>query len=116
MRVWRWFVGGIAAIGIGLVIWPLIAPGVPGGLTLIGIGIFKARKARRARQATRDVKMRRSLGSLILSAGQFLHHDFARPHASLKDDQGYPRTPAMAAGVKHHAWSLAEVAGLLDPN
>ena len=42
----------------------------------------------------------------------FLHYNFARPHASLKDP--YPRTPAMAAGVADHVWSLEEIAGLLD--
>jgi IS1 family transposase len=42
----------------------------------------------------------------------FLHYNFARPHASLKDP--YPRTPAMAAGVADHIWTLDEIAALLD--
>jgi IS1 family transposase len=42
----------------------------------------------------------------------FLFYNFARPHASLKDP--YPRTPAMAAGVADHIWTLEEIAGLLD--
>jgi IS1 family transposase len=42
----------------------------------------------------------------------FMHYNFARPHRSLKDR--YPRTPAMAAGVADHIWSLEEIAGLLD--
>lgn len=42
----------------------------------------------------------------------FIHYNFARPHASLKDR--YPRTPAMAAGVSDHIWSLEEIAALLD--
>jgi IS1 family transposase len=42
----------------------------------------------------------------------FLHYNFARPHASLKER--YPRTPAMAAGVADHIWSLEEIAALLD--
>lgn len=42
----------------------------------------------------------------------FLYYNFARPHAALKDP--YPRTPAMAAGVADHVWSLEEIAGLLD--
>ncbi len=42
----------------------------------------------------------------------FLHHNFARTHASLADP--YPRTPAMAAGVGNHVWSLAEIAELID--
>jgi IS1 family transposase len=42
----------------------------------------------------------------------FLNYNFARPHASLKDP--YPRTPAMAAGVADHIWTLEEIAALLD--
>jgi IS1 family transposase len=42
----------------------------------------------------------------------FLHYNFARPHRSLKEK--YPRTPAMAAGVADHIWSLEEIAALLD--
>ena len=41
-----------------------------------------------------------------------LHYNFARPHQSLKER--YPRTPAMAAGVADHVWSLEEIAALLD--
>ncbi len=42
----------------------------------------------------------------------FMHYNFARPHASLKER--YSRTPAMAAGVTDHVWSLEEIAALLD--
>lgn len=42
----------------------------------------------------------------------FMHYNFARPHKSLANP--YPRTPAMAAGVADHVWSLEEIAGLLD--
>jgi IS1 family transposase len=42
----------------------------------------------------------------------FMHYNFARPHATLKER--YPRTPAMAAGVSDHIWSLEEIAALLD--
>jgi len=42
----------------------------------------------------------------------FMHYNFARPHATLKER--YPRTPAMAAGVADHIWSLEEIAALLD--
>jgi IS1 family transposase len=42
----------------------------------------------------------------------FMHYNFARPHASLKER--YPRTPAMAAGVADHIWTLEEIAALLD--
>ncbi|HET8954760.1 MAG TPA: IS1 family transposase [Solirubrobacterales bacterium] len=42
----------------------------------------------------------------------FCHYNFARPHQTLKER--YPRTPAMAAGVADHIWSLEEIAALLD--
>jgi IS1 family transposase len=42
----------------------------------------------------------------------FLHYNFARVHKTLSDP--YPRTPAMAAGVANHVWSLSEIAGLLN--
>ena len=42
----------------------------------------------------------------------FMHYNFARPHQTLKER--YPRTPAMAAGVADHIWSLEEIAALLD--
>jgi hypothetical protein len=42
----------------------------------------------------------------------FLHYNFARPHKTLADP--YPRTPAMAAGISDHVWTLKEIAALLD--
>jgi len=42
----------------------------------------------------------------------FMHYNFARPNSALKNP--YPRTPAMAAGVADHVWSLEEIAALLD--
>jgi IS1 family transposase len=42
----------------------------------------------------------------------FLHYNFARPHKTLANP--YPRTPAMAAGIADHVWTLREIAGLLD--
>lgn len=42
----------------------------------------------------------------------YMFYNFARPHSALK--QRYPRTPAMAAGVADHIWSLEEIAALLD--
>lgn len=42
----------------------------------------------------------------------YMHYNFARPHTALKER--YPRTPAMAAGVTDHIWSLEEIAALLD--
>jgi hypothetical protein len=44
-----------------------------------------------------------------------MHYNFARPHKTLtKVNGGYPTTPAMAAGVANHVWTLVEIAGLLD--
>jgi IS1 family transposase len=43
----------------------------------------------------------------------FMHYNFARPHKTLSKG-GYPTTPAMAAGVADHIWSLKEIAALLD--
>jgi hypothetical protein len=44
----------------------------------------------------------------------YMHYNFARPHKTLtKAANGYPTTPAMAAGVADHVWTLAEIAGLL---
>ncbi|MGH2455641.1 MAG: IS1 family transposase [Candidatus Limnocylindria bacterium] len=43
---------------------------------------------------------------------QFMYHNFARPHRSLANP--YSRTPAMAAGVSDHVWTLQEIAALLD--
>jgi IS1 family transposase len=42
----------------------------------------------------------------------YMHYNFARPHKTLANP--YPRTPAMAAGVADHVWSLTEIAALLD--
>jgi IS1 family transposase len=44
----------------------------------------------------------------------FMHYNFARPHQSLKNP--YPRTPAMAAGLTDHVWTVEEIVGLLNPN
>jgi IS1 family transposase len=48
----------------------------------------------------------------------YMHYNFARVHQSLtiKDASGknVKRTPAMAAGVAGHVWTLQEIAGLLD--
>lgn len=38
----------------------------------------------------------------------YMHYNFARPHQSLG------MTPAMAAGVADHRWTLTEIAALLD--
>ena len=40
----------------------------------------------------------------------FMHYNFCRPHQSL----GRNTTPAMATGLTDHAWTLTEIAALLD--
>ena len=48
----------------------------------------------------------------------FMHYNSARPHKSLTvttgDGPAIKQTPAMAAGVTDHVWSLQEIAALLD--
>ncbi len=45
----------------------------------------------------------------------YMHYNFARPHKTLtKAANGYPTTPAMAAGVSDHVWTLVEIAALID--
>jgi IS1 family transposase len=46
----------------------------------------------------------------------FMFYNFARPHQTLTKRYGKPTTPAMAAGVAEHVWSLYEIAALLDSN
>jgi IS1 family transposase len=47
----------------------------------------------------------------------FMYYNFGRPHQTLtKRANGTKTTPAMAAGVADHVWSLAEIAVLLDSN
>lgn len=45
-------------------------------------------------------------------ASYFLHYNFARPHKSLANS--YPRTPATAAGIADHVWTIKEIVGLLS--
>jgi len=44
----------------------------------------------------------------------FMHYNFARPHQTLTKQFRKPTTPAMAAGISEHVWSVWEIAGLLD--
>jgi len=39
-----------------------------------------------------------------------MHYNFARPHKALANP--YPRTPAMAAGISDHIWTIEEIAKL----
>jgi hypothetical protein len=49
------------------------------------------------------------LEPLNSATSSFLHYNFARNHKSLS--KPYPTTPAMAAGVANHVWTLEEIAG-----
>ena len=42
----------------------------------------------------------------------FMHYNFARPHKSLASP--YPKTPAMAAGVTDHIWTITEIVSLIS--
>jgi IS1 family transposase len=42
----------------------------------------------------------------------YMHYNFVRPHKTLSNP--YPTTPAMAAGVADHVWTLTEIAELLE--
>jgi len=41
----------------------------------------------------------------------FMYYNFARPHKTLANP--YPRTPAMAAGVSDHIWTIEEIVELI---
>jgi hypothetical protein len=43
----------------------------------------------------------------------YLAYNFAKLHGTLSKGS-YPTTPAMAAGVADHVWTLTEIAALLD--
>jgi IS1 family transposase len=46
----------------------------------------------------------------------FMAYNFCRPHGTLtKAKKGVHTTPAMAAGVTDHVWTIEEVLGLMDP-
>jgi IS1 family transposase len=48
---------------------------------------------------------------------QFMFYNFCRPHMTLTKSHPlhYPTTPAMAAGITDHVWSVEEVCALMDP-
>ncbi len=47
-----------------------------------------------------------------------MHYNFCRPHTTLTKahPRHYPTTPAMAAGLTDHVWTVEEVCALLDPS
>jgi len=42
----------------------------------------------------------------------FMHYNFARPHKTLTNP--YPKSPAMAAGITNHVWTIEEIVKLVD--
>jgi hypothetical protein len=44
----------------------------------------------------------------------FMHYNFGRVHETLSKQYGHPTTPAMAAGLARHPWSVTQIAQLLD--
>jgi IS1 family transposase len=49
---------------------------------------------------------------MLAVALYFMHYNFARPHKTLANP--YPRTPAMAAGVSNHIWTIEEIVELAN--
>jgi IS1 family transposase len=46
----------------------------------------------------------------------FMHYNFCRTHQTLSKKAGKPTTPAMAAGLEDHPWSLTQLCELLESN
>jgi IS1 family transposase len=48
----------------------------------------------------------------------FMHYNFCRPHETLTKGHPnrYPTTPAMAAGIGDHVWTVEEICALLNPD
>lgn len=46
----------------------------------------------------------------------YMHYNFCRVHQTLTKQHGAKTTPAMAAGIATHPWSLTELAELLESN
>jgi IS1 family transposase len=44
----------------------------------------------------------------------FMYYNFARPHTTLRAKNPQKPTPAMAAGVADHVWSIEEIVGLIE--
>jgi len=42
----------------------------------------------------------------------FVYYNFARPHKTLTNP--YPKTPAMAAGISNHIWTVKEIVNLVE--
>jgi len=47
---------------------------------------------------------------ILALALYFMYYNFARPHKTLTNP--YPKTPAMAAGITNHIWTIEEIVNL----
>jgi IS1 family transposase len=57
----------------------------------------------------------KKLGNHVASVSlMFAYYNLCRPHETLTKEYGRKTTPAMAAGVESHPWSLTQLVGLLD--
>ena len=56
----------------------------------------------------------KKLENLIAAVSlHFMFYNYCRPHKTLtKANNGYPTTPAMAAGISDHVWSVEEIIAL----
>jgi IS1 family transposase len=46
----------------------------------------------------------------------YAHYNLCRPHQTLTKKYGRPTTPAMAAGIETHPWSITQLCELLESN
>jgi hypothetical protein len=46
----------------------------------------------------------------------YAHYNLCRPHQTLTKKCGKPTTPAMAAGIETHPWSITQLCELLESN
>jgi hypothetical protein len=74
---------------------------------------FGARRVKGQYQFRGSSDLRGVSGQGNAEAGWF-HLTSSRPHQTLTRRYGRKTTPAMAAGVEDHVWSVWEIAGLLD--
>ncbi len=70
-------------------------------------GTFRARLAPLARRTHHLVHRKEVLHTGMYLVGTL--YNFCTVHASLQLGSGQPRTPAMAAGITDHCWSVAEL-------
>ncbi len=68
---------------------------------------FRSRLAALARRTRHLLRRPQQLHALVYLMGTI--YNFCTPHQSLTLEDGTPRTPAMAAGITDHVWSVEEL-------